>query len=1200
MNIHQQYFLKIGAFEKQINKIYKQIEKHSSLFGFGVKNVPVIGFCGAFSVGKSTTINQILRGSLEDKSLLSDLGQVQKIIEEVDLSPVDIIPTTACGIHFKYGENFAATFYRDKSNNFLSDIHRTKTVDDYINFIQDRKNLNNTAFIEIELPHPLLRDHYEIIDMPGGNSIYLEDQAKLLYLLDKCDALIYLFPSLGISRHDEEFLTKVLKDIQNGRDLFRGPISFWLNYNEHGVGSINNVLKLTYRKLRTLIQSLNPYFATRFFEEKNFVHFYNSNNLLEEELEHFYQYLKYFALIAKLYHIDKSREFLYCQAYQYNQRLKGIIKGEDRYFLGEVESRNKYLRRIKALQVLYHLKKISLRSPEYNKEELGAAIRLIYEPSASTSKKMIVNKQRVALLGFVLYGLKQMHREQQNLKQVEEALPALEEILGDQLSLVRSLHCQPLPVSSNLLEIEELFHKDSIELVKATQHFMDYNVEKLAFKKFEPIGEQARLEKFSHNIKTQLLDCIAKLKNIRKTTPYFKNLSLVILGDLKQKIISNRYILPICGPFSSGKSSFINTLLDCSDILPVDNTPTTAYINEIKYGSNNVVIHWKEESIIHIINQENRESCFSLEVKGDEILDVCELLKLVQQKSLVPQIREIFYQTIENKNWALISPDKLYQLLSSLQKQKDIFYKTPFLSEKEALTHLKDHLESNTLLSTIKIHFFPCPPTKLSLLSEKKSIQHYHSRYYGHIINKVEIYYPLDLLRDVHLVDTPGFNSIVSYHDEITEDYLFLSDSFLYFMSASQALTSDEIPKLKKLFSKFENRKKLGKAVPNIFIVITKIDELRRKKYKTSPIKFVEEQLSQYFHLISEQLSFHEISIFDYRLGKESYRLKNLIATISESFGASKTFQNLRSVHIDFTHRVQVEKEKLWLDLNQASSMLSSKFVYKQSSYLKTLHNDQKILEKKILINKQKRESEKRNFDSWINHNCSFLKPLNDSQEKIWKKISLFKSEKDFLSFKNSEREEGSWKKIKSPMFGWREHSEEVEDKVTKEIRKKLDSYSESLLELSVVDEIPTIAPASLKKKIAIILEESKERKIKTLWIKKLNIKVAQEHLREELELEFENYQKKTHTWLKKCDEQVKIIHQEKMNEISQDYGYLSNELALKQQKMKETKEDFEKAKKHFDQDKQKLEMKVAQLSQASKEVSKLENELNKIYFGDR
>jgi GTPase Era involved in 16S rRNA processing len=51
---------------------------------------------------------------------------------------------------------------------------------------------------------------------------------------------------------------------------------------------------------------------------------------------------------------------------------------------------------------------------------------------------------------------------------------------------------------------------------------------------------------------------------------------------------------------------------------------------------------------------------------------------------------------------------------------------------------------------------------------------------------------PLDLLRDVHIVDTPGTNAIVREHERLTNDFVPRSDLVLFITSSDRPFTETE------------------------------------------------------------------------------------------------------------------------------------------------------------------------------------------------------------------------------------------------------------------------------------------------------------------------------------------------------------------------------------------------------------------------
>ncbi|RIK33618.1 MAG: hypothetical protein DCC52_02750 [Chloroflexi bacterium] len=54
------------------------------------------------------------------------------------------------------------------------------------------------------------------------------------------------------------------------------------------------------------------------------------------------------------------------------------------------------------------------------------------------------------------------------------------------------------------------------------------------------------------------------------------------------------------------------------------------------------------------------------------------------------------------------------------------------------------------------------------------------------------IAYPLDLLREINIVDTPGANAVIRKHEELTRDFIPRSDLVLFVTSADRPFTESE------------------------------------------------------------------------------------------------------------------------------------------------------------------------------------------------------------------------------------------------------------------------------------------------------------------------------------------------------------------------------------------------------------------------
>jgi len=95
--------------------------------------------------------------------------------------------------------------------------------------------------------------------------------------------------------------------------------------------------------------------------------------------------------------------------------------------------------------------------------------------------------------------------------------------------------------------------------------------------------------------------------------------------------------------------------------------------------------------------------------------------------------------------------------------------------------------------------------------------------------NLVEITAPVDLLRELHVVDTPGTNAILREHEAITEAFVPRSDLVIFVTSADRPFTETERAFLERL-------RDWGKKV---LVVVNKIDILGRAEDVDEVTRFV-------------------------------------------------------------------------------------------------------------------------------------------------------------------------------------------------------------------------------------------------------------------------------------------------------------------------------------------------------------------------
>ena len=137
------------------------------------------------------------------------------------------------------------------------------------------------------------------------------------------------------------------------------------------------------------------------------------------------------------------------------------------------------------------------------------------------------------------------------------------------------------------------------------------------------------------------------------------------LEKLSQKVNNDTFKIQVVGTFSNGKSSVINSLLG-EEILPAYALPTTAVINEVKYGE-------KKEAILHFRNPLPETLPQSLSPKA------LEHMKQHGMKD-IPPLR-IEYNEIEDYVVIHMGDDPQEMLMESPYEKVELFWPLPILKE---------------------------------------------------------------------------------------------------------------------------------------------------------------------------------------------------------------------------------------------------------------------------------------------------------------------------------------------------------------------------------------------------------------------------------------------------------------------------------------------------------------------------------------
>lgn len=137
------------------------------------------------------------------------------------------------------------------------------------------------------------------------------------------------------------------------------------------------------------------------------------------------------------------------------------------------------------------------------------------------------------------------------------------------------------------------------------------------------------------------------------------------LDKLSKKVNNDTFKIQVIGTFSNGKSTVINSLLG-EEVLPAYALPTTAVINEVKYGDN-------KEAILYFRNPLPENLPASLSVKA------LEHMKKYGMKNIPPL--HISYNEIEDYVVIPMGEDPKEMLLESPYEKVELFWPLPMLKE---------------------------------------------------------------------------------------------------------------------------------------------------------------------------------------------------------------------------------------------------------------------------------------------------------------------------------------------------------------------------------------------------------------------------------------------------------------------------------------------------------------------------------------
>ena len=333
------------------------------------------------------------------------------------------------------------------------------------------------------------------------------------------------------------------------------------------------------------------------------------------------------------------------------------------------------------------------------------------------------------------------------------------------------------------------------------------------------ININKKIEEFaaSHNDDNALEDEIKNLCNDND----FKS-EKYIIEYFNDKVNLDRTLrVGIVGEVKSGKSSLLNSLLfDGKDILPKAPTPMTAALTHIQYSDTNYIeIEFLTKKDIEDLEEIYNDYNKALEKEIDSLKDKTIGKKLTSAVGTFVSTSMTALNKLKPKDTIEqnINSEEYADYNKFEKEAKKIIDKNEYLKNgnekyiliKDKIDFVRKELNNE---ENKRIDF-----ENIEEISEKLKDYVGTEGKFVDFVKSLNIYINIDYLKDLSILDTPGFNDPVATRDAKARELLSKCDVVLILMPATKTFTSSDSNIISKI------RKKEG--IQEIYVIISKFDD---------------------------------------------------------------------------------------------------------------------------------------------------------------------------------------------------------------------------------------------------------------------------------------------------------------------------------------------------------------------------------------
>lgn len=295
-------------------------------------------------------------------------------------------------------------------------------------------------------------------------------------------------------------------------------------------------------------------------------------------------------------------------------------------------------------------------------------------------------------------------------------------------------------------------------------------------------------KRIGHDAREMMFSLINELAADKNLIQYIDRKLLVRAAER----LSEKCKVMVAGPFSTGKTTFLNALLG-ETLLPAEDRATTSCAVKIQYGLEEIAeVEYLYKAEFSPVSYRNKIST----IDRQEMLALTQILENPSLRSLLVSAeicRDGIKKSIALSELSAFLDEacRSYSKEAMFRKDKESFSRIPLFSRKIAVSSLPGPTVSNvqlTLGNQDRLLF--------RLEDDRQRLSFYKtiSPPGSYLLDNVTINYPSPNLLLADFIDTPGLDSLHKRHYDQASRALSSGDLLLTFLNAKHVLT-EGIPK---------------------------------------------------------------------------------------------------------------------------------------------------------------------------------------------------------------------------------------------------------------------------------------------------------------------------------------------------------------------------------------------------------------------